>query len=395
MGLFKKEDFIEYILGIMNKNADSGDYIPLLCKAHAIDLISRTIAPTELQVYRYDKKKDTVQEKKDSVYYRLNIKPNSNENATNFKKKLVAKLLLEGKALVILDKKKNQKVDYMYLADQYETDSSILNEKIFSNISLQDEEGNTTMLSKKYKNDNGECLYFLYENKKIQDELSDFIKRAGKLIKTIEKSYKSANINKWRLKNPGGQPKLKDAETGEEIDYKKYIEKITNGLLDDEETVILLSEIFDLILLNKDKSKDITDYIKQIEETGKNVAMTFNIPVDVFFGTKTEKSNGNNDFITFCCNPIMRTIEETLNSGLIEEKDFLKGEYIAFNKFCMQHLDLASLGKSLDKLTSIGFSFNQLCRLLNIPEVDEDWANEHHITKNYTNAKGGEDDGEG
>ena len=85
----------------------------------------------------------------------------------------------------------------------------------------------------------------------------------------------------------------------------------------------------------------------------------------------------------------MKTIEDTYNGGLIDEEDFINGEQIRFNRFCMQHLDITSLGTSLDKLTSIGFSFNQLCRMINIPEVDEDWANEHHITKNYADVKGG------
>ena len=186
-----------------------------------------------------------------------------------------------------------------------------------------------------------------------------------------------------------------DAETGEQVTYEKYKEKITAGLFDEEESVLLLSEIFDLYLLNKDKNKDLSDHEKEVKEIGDKVAMMFDIPTDVFYGNKTEKSNGNNDFITFACNPIMKSIEDTYNGGLIDEEDFIKGEQIRFNRFCMQHLDITSLGTSLDKLTSIGFSFNQLCRILNLPEVDEDWANEHHVTKNYADVKGGaKEDGE-
>ena len=148
------------------------------------------------------------------------------------------------------------------------------------------------------------------------------------------------------------------------------------------------------MLLNKDKTKDLSDHEKQVKEIGDKTAMIFNIPLDVFYGNKTEKSNGNNDFITFSCNPIMRSIEDTLNGGLIAEKDFIKGERIKFNRFCMQHLDITSLGTSLDKLTAIGFSFNQICRMINLPEVDEEWANEHHVTKNYADVKGGVEDGE-
>jgi len=174
-----------------------------------------------------------------------------------------------------------------------------------------------------------------------------------------------------------------DYKTKKEISYDEYVKKITDGLKDNEEAIILLSEIFDLNLLNKDLEGNIEDHSKISEETIERIAMTFNIPVDMFKGTKTDKSTSNNDFITYACNPIMRTIEDTLNINLVKEDDYIKGSKIQFNRFCMQHIDITSLGTSLDKLTSIGFSFNQICDLLGLPTVEEDWANEHHITKNY------------
>lgn len=394
MGIFKTKTLTEMIDVIKNEINDE-NYIEAICTAHAIDLISRTIAATELQVYRYDSKNKKTEEKKDNVYYRLNIKPNVNENGTNLKNKLVKELLTNGKALIVFEKKRNLKVDYMFLAKTYDCSNDVIDGKVFKNVCVEDEEGNSYTFTRNFKLEKSECLYFIYKNDKVKNAMQKFKITSSKLLKIIDKAYKTANVNKWRLKNPGGQPTMIDAETGEQITYAKYKEKITEGLFDEEESVLLLSEIFDLILLNKDKSKDLSDHEKQVQEIGDKIAMLFDIPTDVFYGTKTEKSNGNNDFITFACNPVMRLIEDTYNGGLIDENDFINGEQIRFNRFCMQHLDITSLGTSLDKLTAIGFSFNQLCRILNLPEVDEDWANEHHVTKNYADVKGGtKEDGE-
>lgn len=394
MGIFNKSPVRNW-MDVIKETFSNENYIQAICEAHAIDLIARTIASTELQVFRYDSQDKKIKEKRDQVYYRLNIKPNVNENATNFKNKLVKTLLTKGKALIIFEKKRNLSVHYMFLAKTYNCSEDVTEGKIFKNITIEDEEGNTKTIDREYKLEKGECLYFTYENKKIENAMEKFRQKSSKLLNIVDKAYKSSNINKWRLKNPGGQPTMIDAETGQEISYKDYKEKITDGLLDEEETILLLSEIFDLYLLNKDKSKDLSDHEKQVKEIGDKTAMIFDIPIDVFYGTKTEKSNGNNDFITFACNSIMKSMEDTYNGGLIDEKDFIKGEQIRFNRFCMQHLDITSLGTSLDKLTSIGFSFNQICRLLNLPEVDEDWADEHHVTKNYAEVKGGaEKDGE-
>lgn len=394
MGIFKTKTLSETI-DVIKEVFSNQNYIEAICTAHAIDLISRTIGATELQVYRYDSKNKKIEEKKDNVYYRLNIKPNINENGTNLKNKLVKKLLMKDKALIVFEKKRNLKVDYMFLAKSYDCTNDVVSGKVFKNVCIEDEEGNSYTFKKEFKIEKGECLYFTYKNDKLKDAMKKFNETSGKLLNIIDKAYKMTNVNKWRLKNPGGQPKMIDIETKEEITYEKYKEKITDGLFSEEDSVLLLSEIFDLYLLNKDKSKDFSDHEKIVKEIGDKIAMLFDIPLDVFYGTKTEKSNGNNDFITFSCNPIMKTIEDTYNGGLIDESDFINGEQIRFNRFCMQHLDITSLGTSLDKLTSIGFSFNQLCRLLNLPEVDEEWANKHHVTKNYANVEGGvKEDGE-
>lgn len=394
MNIFKTR-IVEEMIDVIKKEFSDENYIEAMCTAHAIDLISRTIAATELQVYRYNSQNKKTEEKKDNVYYRLNIKPNVNENGTNLKNKLVKELLTKGRALIVFDKKRNLKVDYMFLAKTYDCTNNVIDGKIFKNVYIEDEEGNSYDFKREFKIEKGECLYFTYKNDKVRNAIEKFNKTSGKLLNIIDKAYKTANVNKWRLKNPGGQPTMIDAETGKQISYEDYKKKITEGLFSDEESILLLSEIFDLYLLNKDNSKDLSDHEKEVKEIGDKTAMLFDIPLDVFYGTKTEKSNGNNDFITFACNPIMKSIEDTYNGGLIDEKDFINGEQIRFNRFCMQHLDITSLGTSLDKLTSIGFSFNQLCRILNLPEVDEDWANEHHVTKNYANVKGGaKEDGE-
>lgn len=393
MGIFSKRTLEEWV-DVIKSKFDKENYIEAICTAHAVDLISRTIASTELLVYRCNNKTNKIEEKKDNIYYRLNIKPNVNENGTNFKNKLVKTLLLNEKALVVFEKRRKLPVHYMFLAKTYNCNENVIDGKIFKDVCIEDEEGNSYTYKKEFKLENGDCIYFTYENTNTHEAIKTFKEVSAKLLNITDKAYKSSNVNKWRLKNPGGQPTILDAETKKEISYEKYKEKITEGLFSEEDSVLLLSEIFDLYLLNKDKSKDLSDHEKQVKEIGDKIAMMFDIPLDVYYGTKTEKSKGNNDFITFSCNPIMKTIEDTYNGGIIEEKDFIKGEQIRFNRFCMQHLDITSLGTSLDKLTSIGFSFNQLCKILNLPEVDEEWANEHHITKNYADVKGGVEEDE-
>ena len=207
MGIFKTKTLTEMIDVIKNE-LDDENYIEAICTAHAIDLISRTIAATELQVYRYDNKNKKTEEKKDNVYYRLNIKPNVNENGTNLKNKLVKTLLTEGKALIVFEKKRNLKVDYMFLAKTYDCSNNVIDGKVFKNVCIEDEEGNSHTFKRDFKLEKGECLYFTYKNEKVKKAMQKFKTTSSKLLKIIDKAYKTANVNKWRLKNPGGQPTM-------------------------------------------------------------------------------------------------------------------------------------------------------------------------------------------
>ena len=373
---------------LSNSGIGVEDYIYVLSTAHAIDLIARNISKTELQTYVYDKNKKSIIKQKGHIYYRLNVKPNLNDNSRNFLYNLSLKLLEEQEALVITEKTKN--IPYLFLADSFNKDNYILKEKIFSNIVLTDNNGNTFNSKKIYKS--SEVLYFSFYNQKLLNALKLYKEKSGKILNVIGKTYKHFNLPKYRLKNKGGQPTLIDIETNEKIDYNKYKEKITEGLFDEEQSVILLSEIFDLELLNKDKTKNINieDYNNSVEKIGNKVAMTWNIPLDVFWGTKTEKSQGSNDFITNAVLPYFEVIEAVLNDKFVGEDSFIKGECIKFNRFVMNHNDITDIANSLDKLTAIGFSHNDLRDFLGLPYVNESWANEHNITKNYANVKGGE-----
>ncbi|MGN1302379.1 MAG: hypothetical protein ACI4VO_01825, partial [Clostridia bacterium] len=203
------------------------------------------------------------------------------------------------------------------------------------------------------------------------------------------KSFIQANAPKWRLKIPGGQPTMIDPETKQPISYEKYKEKITEGIFSEEESIVMLAELFDLINLNKDVNKSISDYKEIIKVISDEVSSDYGIPLDIFYGNKTEKSTSNNDFITFAVDPYYEILEDGFNISLVGKEDYKKGERITFNRFSIFHRDIIDSANGVDKLTGDGFSRNEINKFLRLPKINEDWADIHYITKNYANAKGG------
>lgn len=385
-----KGEFIS-IIDVLTGSTSTNNYIYTLAEAHAIDLIAKTIAKCEIQTF--EKIKDKVKKNKGDLYWTLNIQPNLNEKGTSFIYKLVVKLLTEQRALILINKK--LKNNYLYVADNFDTDKNILYGKTFSNITIIDDEGNSLPIHKTYNSENS--IYFSIKNSDLTKASTDFQNNTNKIVKAIQKSFIRNNTSKWRLKNPGNQPTLIDPETKEPVDYGKYKEKITEGLLSEEEAIVLLSEQFGLEELNtqnRANNKNSNDYESIFKKIGEQVAQKWNIPLDIFYGSKTEKSTGTNDFITFAVEPYFELLEDGFNLGLVGKESYLKGEYIEFNKYNITHKDILDSASGIDKLTSSRFSRNEINELLGLPLIDEDWANEHYITKNYANVKGGaEDDG--
>lgn len=364
------------------------NYIYTLAEAHAIDLIARTIAKCEIQTFEL--KEEKIQENKGDLYWTLNVQPNYNETGTKFIYKLVTKLLIDKTALVLINQM--PKRNLLYVADSYNSNHMIFTGKTFSNVTVEDDEGNSINVTKTYNSEN--TIYYSLKNSKLKTASESFKVNTAKLLKASQKSFIKANTPKWRLKSPGQQPTLIDAETKKPISREDYKEKITEGLMSDEEAIVLLSEYFDLENLSQNNNKSLTDFEGIFKKIGDTVAQNWNIPLDVFYGSKTEKSTGTDDFITMCVDLYFELLEDGFNSSLVGKEDFLKGEYIKFNRLNINHKDLIEKASGWDKLISNGFSFNQLSKFLGLPTINEDWANEHYITKNYANVKGGAEDEE-
>lgn len=386
--LFKQKEetkFLDLFLGKKVKEL----YVKDLMIEHAVDLISKTISKCEIKIFRHDKKENKVKETVDDIYYRLNVRVNPNEEASSFFYRVISTLLKKQEALIITSKAENEKTDYLYLADDWNESKDIMKPKIYSQVALSDLKGNTLTLDKIFNAD--DVIHLTLGNSKIKQLLDDFYRDFGEMLGIASKYYKLSNVKKWKFKVPGGQPAIKDAKTGEVITYDDYKKKVTDGLLSEEEAIVMLSEHFELSQLGNEKEKTSEDYLKMIKELGNIIATAFGIPLDVFYGSKTDKSTGTDDFITFAVAPILEIVEDGMNAKLLEKDNYLKGERITIDKFKMKHFDIMDVASSLDKLTGIGFSHNDLRGFLGLPIIDEDWANEHNLTKNYAKiVRGGE-----
>lgn len=377
LGLNEKKELIEYVDSLLTAKTKQLK-IKQHAIQHAVDLIAKTISKSEIKVYRRDGPDSKIKSVKNDEYYKLNVQPNDNEEATSFFYNVLQKYLLEEDALIVNFNNR------LYLAENYNMSSSLLTPKIYKNVQIKDSEGNSMIFDHIFLSD--DVIRLNLKSSEIKETLDSYYEELGTLIGIASSHYKLVNSFKFRLKPPGGMPAFKDPITNQDISYEEYKQKLTKGLFDEEDAIVFLSESFGLERINFGDKDTSEEWNKLEKKWSDKVAMSFNIPLDIFYGNKTDKSTSTNDFITFGVLPHLQIFEDGLNAKIIEKGNYLKGERIKVNRFNMLHKDILDSAIAMDKLFSNGYSHNEINDIIGLPELDEDWANEHYITKNYQNA---------
>jgi HK97 family phage portal protein len=343
-----------------------------------ISKIANAIAKCEIIVQQ--KEKNNIKNVKDEVYYRLNIQPNDNETGTDFWSKVVTELLHKNEAVII---RLNSKY---YLVDSYETDDRILTSRTYKKITTTIE-SKTISVNKNFKA--SEVIHLKYKNINLENLRNDVLGKYDKLQEVAANAYQITKNPKFKLSIESGIT-FKDAK-GNIVDKNEYTEKIKKALENPEVAIILASQGIDLESIKFESTNIDTTELKSLEDIiYKNVAMAFGIPLDIFFGNVKEKADSTDQFITYSIQPIVELINDSFQAKLVGMDGFANGEIIKMDLTRFKHIDLIDNASNLDKLYGIGFSHNDIRTFLGMTTIDEEWANRHFVTKNYS-TEGGEE----
>ncbi len=353
----------------------------------AIEMIAKMIAKSEIKVYRLNED-DRIVETKNDLYYRLNVRPNDNQTGTDFWKKAIKKLLKEGESLIIADTFSFGGNDAkLYIADSFTESDEVLYQRKYTNVIIDN-----YLMRKTFNGDH--VLHLKNRNRKIVACMNQFNKAYGDLLTTAFRSYKMSNVSKYKMDTNGGSFQLKTKE-GKVITANEYTKQIADRIASEELEVIFSPQQMQMDRIDTGNPKSTTDLQTITSHIFEMVAFVFDIPIDVFMGKTTEKSNAMNDFITFAVSDIAEIINDSLNAKWVSRDEYLRGEKIEIDQSSFKHVDILDVATNLDKLYSNGFSHNDLRSFVGLPRLDEDWADEHNVTKNYAPIKkGGESDEE-
>ena len=337
-----------------------------LAISSAINIIAKLISNAEFRTFIDGK------EVFKHNYYRFNIEPNQNQNASEFWSELIRKLFYENEALVI------EENGMYYIADSFTSNNEVLYQTSFTNVTIGDLLFRKTYYMK-------DVFYFKLNNTKVKLLLDNLYNSYGALIAQCINDYKRSKGVRGKIKlNTSWSQKFEDQEKLQDAIRKKF-----SSYFSSDNAVIPMEEGFDYTEKEGKSSTSSEDVNKIIEGIFDIVAIAFNIPKGIIKGELSEIKEETRNLLTLSVKPVAKLVEDEINRKLYGEIAYAKGSKIKADISRVEYISLFDVAGSLDVLTRIGFSHDDILRAIGEEAINEEWSKKHYITKNYQEQEGG------
>ena len=328
-----------------------------------VNKISSALSKCKVNVYYYGKRA------KDEEWYRWNVQPNINQSANQFWSKLIYYLYNYNEALVIT------RGNELYVADSYvKNEDYAFFEHTFTGVTI-----NGYALNKTYRM--SEVFYFELNNRNIRNYLNGTLQLYSELINAAYSSYLVANGNKGVLKID------QFAENSEDFteQFNQLLNEDFKTFFSNANAVLPLYEGFEYSQLdNKGTQSTTRDFKALLDDVISMTANAFNVPSSIANGTVQDTSKAIDEFLTFCIDPLIEMLTDEMNRKSFSPYQIINGYYFKFNTLAIKHIDILDIANAIDKLLSSGFTcINDLRILIGLDPIDEEWANQFFMTKNY------------
>ena len=356
-----------------------------------VNKIANAISKCEIKTYKNGK------EVKEREYYLWNMEPNQNQNATAFFTKLIGQLYRNNEALVV---EVNQR---LYVADSYGKEIYALKDYVFTGITIDDYQ-----LSESKRM--SEVLFFELNSRDMRFLMNGMYESYTQLLTYAQNAYRKSRGHKGILNIEGiAQEQDNFDETFDELmtkHFKTFFEK-DNAVLPLFEGYTYTDISQNAKTYSTESTRDIRALVDDIFEF---TARAFSFPPSLAKGDVQDTSKAVDELLTFVVDPLAKMIQQEINRKRSGYTGWKKGTHIRIDTLAVKHIDIFDIATPVDKLISSGaFTINDILEVIGKPRIEEEWADQHFMTKNYsivksildelssdeaqTNNEGGEDNG--
>ena len=371
MAIFKKNIFrslffldekinnakMEAIINQIQNDASFKELAIYIC----VSYIANVISNCEFKIFENKK------EEKSILYYKLNVSPNPNQTASEFKTDIIFHYFYDGEALVI------EKNNNLYCASNYYLDPHYVTGHKFSSILIGDDEVSKTYQMK-------DVFYFKLDDKDIKGLIENMYSTYGSALAYAISSYKRSNSEKLilDLENiQAGDPEFNKI-------YQEVIEKNIEKFMNNDRAIYPQYKGYKLKSFDGNQiqkgSNDITNLKKDIFDT---VAQTFKIPNSMMYGNMTNIKDIITQFLTFVIDPVAKMIGEEITRKTYDFDKWSNGNYVWIDTSNITHNDLFEVAEKIEKLVTSGFNnIDEIRPKLGFYPLNNEFGKQHWLSKN-------------
>ena len=350
-----------------------------LCFDVCVNMIANAVSRCEFKTYENHK------EIRKKEYWLWNFEPNVNQNATIFIHKLIWNLYHKNEALVLETKKRNDESG-LVVADSW-TPSEIFPQK-------QREYYEVTVENFKYKKafKEEDVLYFKLNNKDIAEVLNKMNLAYEKLVESAAANYKWSKGQHWKVHVDSIAQGEKDFKSS----FADMIKEQLKPFFESFRSVLPELDGFTYTNMSSDVKQDPEEIRGLIEDIFNDTAKSLLIPIVLVNGKVEATEDANNRFLTYVIDPILDQFDSEINRKRFGFDEWEKGNYLHVDSSSIIHFDLFANAANIEKIVGSGaFSINAILKAAGQEPINEEWANQHYMTKNIgtvqelANQKGG------
>lgn len=332
-----------------------------------VNMIANSISKCEFKTFKAN------EEVKLDEYYLWNIEPNVNQNSSEFTHKLISQLYRNNECLVV------ESGGQLLVADSFSTEEFALKENIFSGVSVGLFTFQRTFAM-------SEVMYFKLSEQDMRKVTNGIYEGYGKLMaygmKAYQKSRGSRGVMNYETIAPGNEAAKAAFDDLMNNRFKKFFTA--------ENAVLPLPKGYTYTDIGSKtySSEGTRDIRAMADDISDFTAKGFGIPPALAKGDIAGIKDANNTYLTYCVDPLAHMIQEEINRKRNGYVGFSQGTFLKIDTKSIIHVDLLSVATAIDKLIASGaFCINDIRKLVREQPIDEEYADTHFITKNYSSVE--------
>ncbi len=342
-----------------------------------VQMIANLIGKCEFKTYQSGR------EVKGMNWYALNVRPNVNQNSTEFWQEYVSRMLVFGDALIVQNGKQ------YIIADNFSFADEAIRQIRFENVSRAG-----VSLGTHYIED---VIYSKYSAFNCNYPSASMSGMYEELLRSAKKKYIQSGGQKGTLEIPA----LAQSERDFEKRYTQLMNEHFKNFFNAQNAVLPLWNGVKYVSAStagtQKQTNEISDISRLVDDALARKAQQYKVPVSLVRGDVAGVNDAVNMMLTTCIDPLADILSEEITAK-IYGTEVLKGNFAKVDTSCIKHIDIFEIATNADKLISCGMLSPDEVRIkAGETPTGEEWAKKHYVTKNYEMAentlKGGEENG--